>query len=76
MDRSKARWRFQPVSDEYGVHVSLCEPEALSGEPSPASAIIGTDWSADRIAVTLAALEAMYATLPDPEENTEPLEGG
>lgn len=69
MDRTKARWRFEPVSDDYGVKVSLVhEGSALPGRDTPATAIIGTDWDAERIATTLEALEAIYEALPDPEE--------
>lgn len=69
MDRTKARWRFEFVSDEYGTRVSLIDPSGEAVREYPASAVIGTDWDAKRIATTLEALEAIYEALPEPEEN-------
>lgn len=65
MDRTKARWRFQTVDDDYGTRVSLVHADQPAPEPAPASAIIGNDWDAARVAATLAALEEAYEQLPD-----------
>lgn len=68
MDRTKARWRFETVSDDYGIRVSLIDPAQRELRTPPASAIIGTDWDADRVTLALKALEEIYVALPDPEE--------
>lgn len=71
MDLSKARWRFESVSDEYGVRIQLVDPADLRPGDHPASAVIGSDWPAERIALTLTALEDVYVGLPEPTpENT------
>lgn len=67
MDLTKARWRFETVSDDYGIRVSLINPATVSPETPPISAVIGTGWSPTTIANTLHMLSSMYEELPEPE---------